>query len=87
MVVACFTRFSPGWYFLYPLPFKSGGTWPAWATDLFLAVLLVLGVAWLMWVLHLLWAIAPVTGYLTRSAGSGYHAGVSGVGTLSGYSG
>lgn len=58
LVVACFARFSPGWYFLYPLPFKSGGTWPAWATDLFLAVLLVLGVAWLMWTLHLLWAIA-----------------------------
>jgi len=58
LLVACAVRFSPGWYFLYPLPFKSGGTWPAWATDVFLATLLVLGVAWILWILHLLWAIA-----------------------------
>lgn len=58
LIVASLARFSPGWYFLYPLPFKSGGTWPAWATDLFLAALFVLGVAWLLWILHLLWSIA-----------------------------
>ncbi|MCE7868852.1 cbb3-type cytochrome c oxidase subunit I [bacterium CPR1] len=51
-------RFAPGWYFLYPLPFKSMGQWPAWSTTLFLATLGVLGVAWLIWTLALLIAIA-----------------------------
>jgi len=59
LLVTCFLmRFAPGWYFLYPLPFRSAGGWSALAADLFLAALAVLGVAWLLWELELLRAIA-----------------------------
>ncbi len=51
-------KFGTGWYFLYPLPYKSGGAWPNWAADLYLIGLGVLGVAWTVWVLDLLRAIA-----------------------------
>lgn len=49
-------RFGAGWYFLYPLPFK--GEWPRWSMVCFLISLTVLGVAWLVWTLDLLRAIA-----------------------------
>jgi len=49
-------RFAPGWYFLYPLPLQ--GMWPGWSTVTFLLALTVLGVAWLVWSLDLLRAIA-----------------------------
>lgn len=59
LLVVCFLlRFAPGWYFLYPLPFISQGAWPAAATDLFLCAVAVLGVAWLIWSLEVLRAIA-----------------------------
>ncbi|MEN3000958.1 MAG: cbb3-type cytochrome c oxidase subunit I [Armatimonadota bacterium] len=59
LLVICFLmRFAPGWYFLYPLPFVSAGGWSSVATDLFLAAVAALGVAWLLWELELLRAIA-----------------------------
>lgn len=58
LVITFAARFGPGWYFLYPLPFKSFGVWPEWATDVFLVALTVLGVAWLLWKLEALRAIA-----------------------------
>lgn len=59
LLVICFLmRFAPGWYFLYPLPLISAGGWSGLATDLFLAALAVLGVAWVLWELELLRAIA-----------------------------
>lgn len=49
-------RFAAGWYFLYPLPFE--GEWPRWSMICFLVALTVLGVAWLVWTVDLLRAIA-----------------------------
>jgi cytochrome c oxidase subunit 1 len=51
-------RLGVGWYFLYPLPFHSGGTWPAWATAALFAALGIMGVGWTLWAGDLLWAIA-----------------------------
>lgn len=51
-------RLGVGWYFLYPLPFHSGGTWPAWATASLFAALAIMGVGWTVWAGDLLFAIA-----------------------------
>jgi cytochrome c oxidase subunit 1 len=51
-------RLGVGWYFLYPLPFYSGGTWPAWATASLFAALAIMGVGWTLWAGDLLLAIA-----------------------------
>jgi cytochrome c oxidase subunit I len=51
-------RLGVGWYFLYPLPFHPGGTWPAWATAFLFAALAIMGVGWTLWAGDLLWAIA-----------------------------
>jgi cytochrome c oxidase subunit I len=51
-------RLGVGWYFLYPLPFHSGGTWPAWATAFLFAALAIMGVGWTLWAGDLLWAVA-----------------------------
>jgi cytochrome c oxidase subunit I len=51
-------RLGVGWYFLYPLPFHSGGTWPAWATASLFAALAIMGVGWTLWAGDLLFAIA-----------------------------
>jgi cytochrome c oxidase subunit 1 len=51
-------RLGVGWYFLYPLPFHSGGTWPGWATAALFAALAIMGVGWTLWTGDLLWAIA-----------------------------
>jgi len=51
-------RLGVGWYFLYPLPFHSGGTWPAWATASLFLALAIMGVGWTLWAGDLLFAIA-----------------------------
>jgi cytochrome c oxidase subunit 1 len=51
-------KLGVGWYFLYPLPFYSGGTWPGWATAALFAALAVLGVGWTLWAGDVLRAIA-----------------------------
>jgi cytochrome c oxidase subunit 1 len=51
-------RLGVGWYFLYPLPFHSGGTWPGWATASLFVALGIMGVGWTLWAGDLLWAIA-----------------------------
>ena len=51
-------RLGVGWYFLYPLPFHSGGTWPGWATASLFAALAIMGVGWTVWSADLLFAIA-----------------------------
>lgn len=51
-------RLGVGWYFLYPLPFHSGGVWPPWATASLFAALAIMGVGWTIWAGDLLWAIA-----------------------------
>lgn len=64
-------RLGVGWYFLYPLPFHSGGTWPAWATAALFAALAVMGVGWTLWAGDLLWAIARRYG-LSQALGWSY---------------
>jgi cytochrome c oxidase subunit 1 len=54
-------KLGVGWYFLYPLPFHSTGTWPGWATAALFAALTVLGVGWTLW-----------SGDVLRSIGSRY---------------
>jgi cytochrome c oxidase subunit I len=49
--------FGAGWYFLYPLPFYSQGTWPDWATGCFFASIIVFSSVWLIWSLALISAI------------------------------
>src|SRR5262249_4342298 len=51
-------RLGVGWYFLYPLPFHSLGTWPGWATAFLFAALAIMGVGWTLWAGDLLYAIA-----------------------------
>lgn len=54
-------KFGAGWYMLYPLPFK-GATWTTQSTILSVISLIVLGVAWLVGILHLLYSIAKEYG-------------------------
>jgi cytochrome c oxidase subunit I len=51
-------KLGVGWYFLYPLPFHSGGVWPSWATASLFLALAIMGVGWTLWAGDLLWAIA-----------------------------
>jgi cytochrome c oxidase subunit 1 len=51
-------RFGAGWYFLYPLPYKSAEVWANWSADVYLIGLGVLGIAWTVWVIDVLRAIA-----------------------------
>ena len=67
-------RLGVGWYFLYPLPFHSGGTWPAWATAALFAALAIMGVGWTLWAGDLLWAIARTYG-LSQALGWQYLSG------------
>ena len=49
--------FGTGWYFLYPLPFYSQGTWPPWATGCFFASIVLMSAVWLIWSLAMITAI------------------------------
>ena len=63
--------FAPGWYMLYPLPFK-GATWAVWSTRLSIISLLIMGVGWLVGVLHLLYALVKEYGSFTNLLGWQY---------------
>ena len=64
-------RLGVGWYFLYPLPFYSGGTWPVWATGALFGALAIMGVGWTLWAGDLLWALARTYG-LSQALGWSY---------------
>lgn len=51
-------KYGAGWYFLYPLSIFPKGVWQDWATYTFLLAITVLGVAWTVWNLDVLWGIA-----------------------------
>ncbi len=53
--------FGPGWYALYPLPFVNP-TWPNWSTGVAIGALILMGVAWLLYQLDLLRAMAAQYG-------------------------
>ncbi len=54
-------KFGPGWYMLYPLPF-IGANWPTWSTGLAIISLIILGVAWLVGIIHLVSAMSKEYG-------------------------
>jgi cytochrome c oxidase subunit 1 len=54
-------KFGPGWYLLYPLPF-TGATWTHWSTGLSIISLILLGIAWLIGIIHLVYALAKEYG-------------------------
>lgn len=60
ILIACTLvgKLGVGWYFLYPLPFHPGGTWPQWSITAFFVALGILGVSWAVWAADVLWAIA-----------------------------
>lgn len=64
-------RFGAGWYLLYPLPFK-GANWPAWTTLISIISLIILGVAWLVGILHLIYRLAKEYGGFTNLLGWQY---------------
>ena len=63
--------FAPGWYLLYPLPFK-GATWTIWATRLSIISLIIMGIGWLVGILHLLYGLAKEYGGFTKLLGWQY---------------
>lgn len=50
-------KFAAGWYLLYPLPFKNP-SWKSSATGISVISLIILGVSWLIGILHVLYALA-----------------------------
>ena len=63
--------FAPGWYLLYPLPFK-GATWVASSTRISIISLIIMGIGWLVGVLHLLYALVKEYGGFTNLLGWQY---------------
>lgn len=64
-------KWGPGWYVLYPLPFV-GRTWAQWTNTLAFSSLLVMGVAWLIGILHVLAALAKEYKGFTNTLGWQY---------------
>lgn len=64
-------KFGAGWYMLYPLPFK-GANWSGGSTTLSIVSLIILGIAWLVGCLHVLYALAKEYGGITKIAGWQY---------------
>lgn len=64
-------NFGPGWYMLYPLPF-IGVNWPAWSTGLAIVSLIILGVAWIVGIVHLIAAMSKEYGGITHLIGWQY---------------
>lgn len=64
-------NFGPGWYMLYPLPFK-GGSWSTWSTQISTVSLLILGASWLIGILHILYNLAKEFGGLSNLLGWQY---------------
>ncbi|MCL5054540.1 MAG: cbb3-type cytochrome c oxidase subunit I [Firmicutes bacterium] len=56
-------KFGAGWYVLYPLPFYSQHTWANWSVLLAIVSIIVLGVAWLIGLLHLIYAMSCQYGF------------------------
>jgi len=64
-------KFAAGWYMLYPLPF-IGATWKAWTTGLAIISLIIMGVAWLIGCLHVVYALSREYGGFTNLIGWQY---------------
>ncbi len=64
-------KFGAGWYLLYPLPFK-GTFWSSWATGLTIISLIILGVAWLIGNIHVVYALVKEYGGMSNILGWQY---------------
>ena len=64
-------KFGPGWYMLYPLPFKDP-TWVSWSIEVSIISLIVMGIAWLTGILHLLYALSKEYRGFTKLLGWQY---------------
>ena len=64
-------KFGPGWYMLYPLPFRDP-TWVSWSIEVSIISLIVLCIAWLTGIFHLLYALSKEYGGLTKLLGWQY---------------
>ena len=64
-------KFGPGWYMLYPLPFKNP-TWFSWSIPASLLSLIVLGVAWLTGIGHLIFSLSKEYGGISNLLGWQY---------------
>ncbi len=56
-------NFAAGWYLLYPLPFIGKGVWEDWSTGLTIISMIVLGVAWLIGLLALVFGMTKKYGF------------------------
>ncbi len=70
-VASLMGKFGAGWYVLYPLPFV-GAYWADWSTGLVIISLIVLGVAWLVGVVHVIYALSKEYGGFTNLLGWQY---------------
>lgn len=64
-------KFGAGWYLLYPLPFK-GTFWPTWSTGLSIVSLIILGIAWIIGIVHVVYAMAKEFGGFANIVGWQY---------------
>jgi len=64
-------KFGPGWYLLYPLPFKDP-TWVSWSIKASIISIIILGVGWLTGVSHLLFSLSKEYGGFTNLLGWQY---------------
>ncbi len=71
VIASLIGKFAAGWYLLYPLPFK-GVSWTGWSTGLTIVSLIILGVAWLLGSLHVVYALAKEYGSFSNLMGWQY---------------
>lgn len=64
-------KYGAGWYMLYPLPFKMP-FWSSWALKLSIISLIILGTAWLLGILHILYVLAKEYGGVSKLLGWQY---------------
>lgn len=60
IVATLFGKFSGLYTFLYPLPFH--GSWPGWATGVFLIAMMLVNVGWMIWCFQMLGSVLRAYG-------------------------
>lgn len=50
-------KFGPGWYMLYPLPFKDP-TWVSWSIKISIISIIILAIGWLTGMVHVLFSLS-----------------------------
>lgn len=62
-----FGHFTALYTFLYPLPFM--GSWPSWATGLFLIGMMLINIGWMLWAFQILGGVLRAFGGLRGALG------------------